>query len=49
VIAGTAAGRTAEDEITVFDTSGIAVQDLASAKTAYDRAVDAGLGTAVNL
>lgn len=49
VIAGTASGRIAQDEITVFDTSGIAVQDLASAKTAYDRAVDAGLGTTVSL
>lgn len=49
VIAGTVPGRTSESDITVFDTSGIAVQDLASAKTAYDRAIDAGLGTTVNL
>ena len=45
VIAGKAAGRTSDDEITVFDTSGIAVQDLASSKLAYERAVEAGLGT----
>lgn len=45
VIAGKAAGRTSDGEITVFDTSGIAVQDLASSKLAYERAVEAGLGT----
>ena len=49
VIAGKAEGRTSEDQITVFDTSGIAVQDLASSKVAYERAVEAGLGVSVEL
>jgi ornithine cyclodeaminase/alanine dehydrogenase len=49
VIAGKAAGRTSDDEITVFDTSGIAVQDLASSKIAYERALEAGLGTVTEL
>lgn len=49
VIAGKAEGRTSDEQITVFDTSGIAVQDLASSKIAYDRAVEAGLGVAVEL
>lgn len=49
VIAGKAAGRTSDDEITVFDTSGIAVQDLASSKIAYERALAAGLGTVTEL
>lgn len=49
VIAGLAQGRTSDDQITVFDTSGIAVQDLASSKVAYERAVEAGLGTVVEL
>lgn len=49
VLAGQVAGRTATDEVTVFDTSGIAVQDLAASKVAYDRAVEAGLGTWVEL
>ncbi len=49
VIAGKAAGRTSDDEITVFDTSGIAVQDLASSKIAYGRALEAGLGTVTEL
>lgn len=49
VIAGKAAGRTSDEQITVFDTSGIAVQDLASSKVAYERAVAAGLGVAAEL
>lgn len=49
VIAGMKQGRVSEDEITVFDTSGIAVQDLAASKMAYDRAVEQGLGTVVEL
>ena len=49
VIAGMVPGRTAEDEITVFDTSGIAVQDLASSAVIYERARKQGLGTYVEL
>jgi len=49
VIAGSAQGRTSDEQITVFDTSGIAVQDLASSKVAYERAVEAGLGVTVEL
>lgn len=49
VIAGTAAGRADDAQVTVFDTSGIAVQDLSTSKIAYDRAVEAGLGTVVEL
>lgn len=49
VIAGKAEGRTSEDQVTVFDTSGIAVQDLASSKVAYERAIEAGLGVTVEL
>ena len=49
VIAGKAAGRTNDEQITVFDTSGIAVQDLAASRVAYDRAVKCGLGVVVDL
>ena len=49
VIAGKAQGRTSDEQITIFDTSGIAVQDLASSKVAYERAVEAGLGTTAAL
>ena len=49
VIAGKVAGRENDEQITVFDTSGIAVQDLATSKIAYERAVEAGLGQQVEL
>jgi alanine dehydrogenase len=38
VLAGTAAGRGSDDEITVFDSTGLAIQDLAIALAAMDRA-----------
>jgi ornithine cyclodeaminase/alanine dehydrogenase-like protein (mu-crystallin family) len=39
VLAGTAAGRSADDgEITVFDSTGLAIQDLAVALAALERA-----------
>jgi len=34
VLAGTAAGRGGDDEITVFDSTGLAIQDLAIALAA---------------
>lgn len=49
VICGKADGRSSDDEITVFDTSGIAVQDLASSKVAYERALQSGLGVTAAL
>lgn len=42
-------GRTDDRQITLFDTSGIAVQDLAASKMAYERAIEQGLGTTVEL
>jgi ornithine cyclodeaminase/alanine dehydrogenase-like protein (mu-crystallin family) len=35
VLTGTAGGRAAADEITLFDSTGLAIQDLAIAKTAF--------------
>ncbi len=49
MLAGTTAGRTTDDQITVFDTSGIALQDLASAQIAFERAVERSLGSSVEL
>jgi alanine dehydrogenase len=37
ILAGAESGRTAEDEITVFDSTGLAVQDLAIARAVYER------------
>jgi ornithine cyclodeaminase/alanine dehydrogenase-like protein (mu-crystallin family) len=38
VLAGAAAGRRSDDEITLFDSTGLAIQDLAVAIAAYERA-----------
>jgi ornithine cyclodeaminase/alanine dehydrogenase-like protein (mu-crystallin family) len=38
VLAGSAAGRSSDDEITVFDSTGLAIQDLAIALAALERA-----------
>ena len=43
VLAGDAPGRTADDEITVFDSTGLAIQDLAIALAAMERADELGL------
>ena len=45
VLAGTAAGRGAPDEITVFDSTGLAIQDLAIALAALERADELNLAT----
>jgi alanine dehydrogenase len=38
VLAGTAAGRRGGDDVTVFDSTGLAIQDLAIALAALERA-----------
>lgn len=49
VINGTTAGRTSDDQITVFDSTGLAIQDIAVAIVAYERAVEAGIGSTIEL
>jgi len=49
VVAGRRPGRTREDEITIFDSSGTALQDVAAAVAVYEKARATGRGTAVNL
>ncbi len=44
VICGEAQGRRSDDEITVFDSTGIALQDSATVPLEYERAVAAGVG-----
>lgn len=48
VVAGTAVGRVADDEITVFDSTGLAVQDVALARVIYDLARERGVGLEVD-
>ena len=48
VVAGKANGRASEEEITIFDSSGIALQDLAIAQLAFERAVAANRTVELN-
>jgi len=42
-------GRTSPDEITVFTSTGLAVQDAVTARLAYDKAILRGLGRSIEL
>jgi ornithine cyclodeaminase/alanine dehydrogenase len=44
VVTGVKPGRATEDEITVFDSTGLAIQDVAVARIVYDEARARGLG-----
>jgi ornithine cyclodeaminase/alanine dehydrogenase-like protein (mu-crystallin family) len=45
ILAGRAPGRTSDAEITVFESLGLAVEDLAAAALAYRKAADLGAGS----
>jgi len=49
VVAGRKPGRTSSDEITIFDSSGMALQDAAASLLVYERALRQGIGLRVNL
>ena len=49
VVAGRAPGRVTADEITIFDSTGTGLQDVAAASLAFERAVAAGRGLRVRL
>jgi len=49
VVTGRRPGRTRDDEITIFDSSGTALQDVAAAIAVYDHALARGCGTEVTL
>ena len=44
VIAGTKAGRESDEEIIIFDSTGMALQDVAAAGVVYEKAVQLGAG-----
>jgi len=48
VIAGTKVGRADKDEITIFDSTGTALQDVIAAVIVYEKAVSAGIGLRLN-
>jgi ornithine cyclodeaminase/alanine dehydrogenase-like protein (mu-crystallin family) len=49
IVAGTKPGRRSSDEIIVFDSTGMALQDVAAASVAWERAVATGAGTRLAL
>jgi ornithine cyclodeaminase/alanine dehydrogenase-like protein (mu-crystallin family) len=44
-----APGRRSDEEITIFDSSGTALQDVAAAIVVYEKALASGRGTEVKL
>ncbi len=49
VIAGIKKGREHENEITVFDSTGLAIQDIATADVVFKKAVEMGLGLRIRI
>ena len=49
VVTGKKAGRTSDDEITVFVSTGLAIQDAVTADLAYKKALKKGLGIQFSL
>jgi ornithine cyclodeaminase/alanine dehydrogenase-like protein (mu-crystallin family) len=46
IVAGKKRGRDRDDEVIIFDSTGMALQDVAAAAVVYERALAAGRGTA---
>jgi len=44
IVCGKKPGRTSTEEITIFDSTGMALQDVASAAVVYERAMTTGKG-----
>lgn len=49
VISGDVVGRRSEEEITVFDSTGMALQDIVTANLALVRAIERGIGSLVTM
>jgi alanine dehydrogenase len=49
VVAGLRPGRLSDDEIVIFDSTGMALEDVAAAAVVYERAIRDGRGLEVNL
>lgn len=49
VVGGVKKGREADNAITVFDSTGIAIEDLATGRLVYDRARQEGIGLSIDL
>jgi len=49
VVTGKKPGRASESEITLFKSNGLAIQDVATAKLVYDKALEKGIGQSVDI
>ncbi|MFH1372559.1 MAG: ornithine cyclodeaminase family protein [bacterium] len=49
IVIGKKPSRTNDKDITLFKSNGLAIQDVATAKLVYDKAVSAGIGTEVDI
>ena len=49
IISGKSTGRENKDEITIFKSTGLSIEDVATAKLVYDKAIKEGIGTEVTL
>ncbi|HTI62022.1 MAG TPA: ornithine cyclodeaminase family protein [Gemmatimonadaceae bacterium] len=49
VVVGRRAGREGDDEITIFDSTGTGLEDVAAAAVAYERAITLGVGDVIRL
>jgi ornithine cyclodeaminase/alanine dehydrogenase len=49
IVAGKKPGRQSYEEITIFDSTGMALQDVAAAALAYEKAQHMGVGTTLRL
>jgi alanine dehydrogenase len=47
VVAGRKQGRTSDEEITIFDSTGVALEDVAAAVMVYEKAIRKGIGSSV--
>jgi ornithine cyclodeaminase/alanine dehydrogenase-like protein (mu-crystallin family) len=48
VVTGQNAGRTSDDEIIIFDSTGVAIEDAITAVTVYEKACAAKIGNYFN-
>ena len=49
IVNGDKIGRETDDEITLFNSTGLSAQDIAAVKIVYDAAKKKGLGMRINL
>jgi ornithine cyclodeaminase/alanine dehydrogenase-like protein (mu-crystallin family) len=48
IVTGLVAGRLSDDEIVVFDSTGVAIEDVAAAALVYERAEGSGAGFVID-